>query len=172
MTSHSEIKVTCHGADNLPIDRILEFQGNLKKITKENLDKLKKAILKYGFTAPLFVWDDHGDYRLLDGHQRLKALLKMREEGYTIPMIPVDYIEAEDEAEAKAKLLHITSQYGEFSTEGFMDFTDGLEFDFEGIRLTDGEFNIDYSIPDENKEIDEESFLNTDNECPKCGFKW
>ena len=32
-----EIKVTCKGADILPIDALENFQGNLKKITKENL---------------------------------------------------------------------------------------------------------------------------------------
>ena len=37
-----EIKVTCKGADILPIDALENFQGNLKKITKENLNKLKK----------------------------------------------------------------------------------------------------------------------------------
>jgi hypothetical protein len=135
------IEIKCKGADTLPIDRIVEFQGELKKLSKENENKLRNSILKHGFIAPFFVWDDHGEWKLLDGHQRLKTLLKMREEGYDIPMLPVDYIEADSEEDAKRKLLHISSQYGEFTTDGFENFTFGLD-GFEDIRLTNDEFEI------------------------------
>jgi len=30
----------------------------------------------------------------------------------------------------------------------------------------------DGGIPEGNKPIDEEAMANTENECPKCGFKW
>ena len=142
------IEIKCKGADTLPIDRILEFQNDLKTLSKDNEKKLRNSILKFGFIAPFFVWDDHGEWRLLDGHQRLKTLLKMREEGYDIPMLPVDYIEADSEEDAKRKLLHITSQYGEFSTDGFENFTFGLD-GFEDIRLTDVEFAVDVFFVDE-----------------------
>lgn len=132
------IQIKCKGADTLPIDRILEFQNDLKTLSKDNEKKLRNSILKFGFIAPFFVWDDQGEWKLLDGHQRLKTLLKMREEGYDIPLLPVDYIEADSEEDAKRKLLHITSQYGEFSPEGFENFT--LDLDgFEDIVLMDGE---------------------------------
>lgn len=153
------IEVKCKGADILPIDRILEFQGELKTLSKSNEKKLRNSILKFGFIAPFFVWDDKGEWRLLDGHQRLKTLLKMREEGYDIPLLPVDYIEADSEEDAKRKLLHITSQYGEFTADGFENFTFGLD-GFEDIRLTNDEFFFktkedevvvedDYEIPED-----------------------
>lgn len=142
------IEIKCKGADTLPIDRILEFQGGLKELSKENEKKLRNSILKFGFIAPLFLWDDHGEWRLLDGHQRLKTLLKMREEGYDIPMLPVDYIEADSEEDAKRKLLQITSQYGEFTVEGFEEFTFGLD-GFEDIRLTNDEFDVGMFFADE-----------------------
>lgn len=153
------VQIKCKGADTLPIDRIVEFQGELKKLSKENENKLRNSILKHGFIAPFFVWDDHGEWKLLDGHQRLKTLLKMRKEGYDIPMLPVDYIEADSEEDAKRKLLHITSQYGEFTVDGFENFTFGLD-GFEDIRLTNDEFVFktkeeegvvedDYEIPEE-----------------------
>ena len=154
-----KIEIKCKGADTLPIDRILEFQGELKELSKENEKKLRNSILKFGFIAPLFVWDDKGEWRLLDGHQRLKTLIKMREEGYDIPLLPVDYIEADSEEDAKRKLLHITSQYGEFTADGFENFTFGLD-GFEDIRLTNDEFFFktkedevvvedDYEIPED-----------------------
>ena len=160
LDSKKVIEIKCKGAGTLPIDRILEFQGELKTLSKDNEKKLRNSILRFGFIAPFFVWDDKGEWRLLDGHQRLKTLLKMREEGYDIPLLPVDYIEADSEEDAKRKLLHITSQYGEFSPEGFENFTFGLD-GFEDIRLTNDEFDIsflrdkeeakedNYEIPDE-----------------------
>ena len=135
----NDIRVTCRGADSLPIDAIVEFQGALKTITQDNLDKLKRSILRHGFTAPFFVWQS-ADNHLIDGHQRLKALLALRQEGYDMPLLPVVYIEADSEAHAKEKLLYITSQYGEFTREGFASFVDGLDFSMEDMRLTDGEF--------------------------------
>jgi hypothetical protein len=97
------------------------------------------SILEKGFIAPIFVWDDAGEYRLLDGHQRLKTLLWMREKGWDIPMLPVDIIEADDEQDAKKKLLAITSQYGEFTTDGYAEFITDIEVE-DSIRLVDGDF--------------------------------
>lgn len=90
--SDKKIIVTCKGADVLPIDSIENFQGDLKRITKQNLEKLKKRIIKDGINVPLFVWRVNDWCRLLDGHQRLKALLSLREDGYELPLIPVAYI--------------------------------------------------------------------------------
>lgn len=135
----NKIVVKCKGHKTLPIDQLLEFQGGLKRLTQKNREKLIGSICERGFIAPIFVWDDSGDYRLLDGHQRLKTLLWMRENGWDIPMIPVDIIEADSEQDAKKKLLAITSQYGEFDLDGFIEFTSDIEID-ETIRLTDGEW--------------------------------
>jgi DNA modification methylase len=152
------ITVKCKSHTTLPIDRLVEFQGNLKKLSQKNREKLIGSICERGFIAPIFVWDDQGEYKLLDGHQRLKTLLWMREKGWDIPIIPVDIIEADSEEDAKKKLLAITSQYGEFDLEGFMDFSADIDID-ETIRLVDKEF--DYQIRD-GLDISEQ-----DNEIPK-----
>lgn len=139
-----QIVVKCKSADLLPIDTILEFQGNLKRLTKTNREKLKRSILKYGFIAPIFVWENQGDYYILDGHQRLKTLIHMRQEGYNIPLLPVDYIEAATEKEAHDKLLVITSQYGEFDKYELEEWCNNIEKDTkELLRLTDSELKID-----------------------------
>ena len=171
----NDIRVTCRGADSLPIDAIVEFQGSLKTITQDNLDKLKRSILRHGFTAPFFVWAS-ADNHLIDGHQRLKALLALRQEGYDMPLLPVVYIDADSEAHAKEKLLYISSQYGEFTSEGFAEFTADVDFDMSDIRLTDGVFFVaegsEFELPDDNQDIDEDDMSNTEHECPNCGFKW
>jgi hypothetical protein len=45
------------------------------------------------------------------------------------------YIEAESEQEAKEKLLYITSQYGEFSTNGLYDFVGDFEITLKEFSL-------------------------------------
>ena len=128
-----EIKIACRAANILPIDSIIEFQG-----------KLKKSILKNGFTAPIFIWEDAGDNKILDGHQRLATLIKMRQEGYDIPLLPVAYIYAEDETEARRKLLAITSQYGEFDALELADWLDELDDDIKDtLRFVDEEMIIE-----------------------------
>lgn len=153
-----KIIVKARGNQTLPIDRLLEFQGNLKRLTQKNREKLMASILEKGFIAPIFVWDDAGEYRLLDGHQRLKTLLWMREKGWDIPMLPVDIIEADDEQDAKGKLLAITSQYGEFTTDGYAEFINDIDVD-PFTRLVDGEFDIQIR---EDIDVSEQ-----DNEMPK-----
>ena len=150
----NKIIVKARGNQTLPIDRLLEFQGNLKRLTQKNREKLMASILEKGFIAPIFVWDDAGEYRLLDGHQRLKTLLWMREKGWDIPMLPVDIIEADDEQDAKKKLLAITSQYGEFTVEGYAEFINDIEVE-DYVRLVDGDFmfrdgdiDLDFQTPE------------------------
>ena len=147
------IAIRCEGSMTLPLDTILEFQGKLKKLTKSNLEKLKNNILKKGFTAPPFVWDDKGDYRILDGHQRLAALISLREDDYDIPMIPVALIHAENEKDAREILLQISSQYGEFDMDELETWLDECDSEVaETLRLVDKEIE---SIQKETKDPDE-----------------
>lgn len=144
MSQKQEIKITCKGADLLPFDSLENFQGNLKKITKQNLDKLKKRIIRDGINVPLFVWRENDWCRILDGHQRLKALQSLREDGYIIPMIPVCYIEAEDEKDARQKLLGITSQFGEFEMEELSEWLAELDADVKDtVRLADAGLKLE-----------------------------
>ncbi len=142
-TSVKSIRVTCQGAATLPIEQLVEFQGNLKKLSKKNLEKLKARILEDGFNVPFFVWDHDGVYSLLDGHQRTRALASLRADGYVIPALPVAYIEASDIADARKKLLAISSQYGEFDSEELAGWLSEMD---EGIadtlRIVDGEMDI------------------------------
>lgn len=115
----ADIEVKCRANDTLPIDRIVEFQGKLKTLSADNEQRLRASIMKYGFIAPIFVWDNAGDFSVLDGHQRLRVLLKLREEGHDLPMIPVVYVEAEDEADAKRKLLQVQASMESLAPRGW-----------------------------------------------------
>lgn len=129
------IKIACKGADVLPLDAIEDFQGNLKRRSKKDIDLIVRSIDKYGFSFPFFVWNGDGHNRCLDGHGRIQALAEMRRRGVSLPLFPVAYIEAADEAEAKQKLLRLNSQYGQMSIDSVLEFTSGLEVDFGDLAL-------------------------------------
>ena len=152
----STLRVTCKGAQTLPLDRIEEFQGNLKKLSKKNLEKLKKRIIEDGFNVPFFVWDHEGMYKALDGHQRIKALCSLREEGWDIPLLPVAFIEASDEQDARKKLLAISSQYGEFDSAELSEWLDEIGGEVaETLRLVDSELKIEKEEEEETSGDDE-----------------
>lgn len=133
-----EIKVACKGAGVLDIAQIVDFQGNLKRRGIEDIEKLKTSILKYGFSFPFFIWVNNGINYCFDGHGRLMALKELRKEGYSVPELPVVYVEAKDEAEAKQKLLRLNSQYGQMTLESVLDFAKGLDLIAEELSLMDG----------------------------------
>lgn len=144
----SEIKITCKGADLLPLDAITEFQGGLKKRTKKDIEKIITSIKKYGFSFPFFIWNGTGDNYCLDGHGRIQALAEMRRQGVDLPLFPVVYVEAGNAEEAKQKLLRLNSQYGELTMGGLMDFA-------EDIELATEELSFGFEITFDKKEAEE-----------------
>lgn len=52
----STIKISCSTKDYLPLDTLVEFQGDLKSLSEENYQKLKSEILQTGFAFPIYVW--------------------------------------------------------------------------------------------------------------------
>ena len=133
------IRIECTGADSLPLDAIEEFQGNLKKRSKKDIELIITSIEKYGFSFPFFIWNGTGHNYCLDGHGRIQALSELRRKGEDLPMFPVVYVEAKDEAEAKNKLLRLNSQYGQMTVESVLEFTDGIEMQFDELMLSCGE---------------------------------
>jgi hypothetical protein len=117
------IKVTCKGSASVPIETLLNFQGNLKSFDKSALEKLKRSLIKHGFSFPVFVWGNE----ILDGHQRIFAAKRLVEDGYSIGKIPVVEIEAKDKKEAGEKLLVLNSTYGKKTNDGMLSFLDDFE---------------------------------------------
>ena len=126
-----KIKISCQAADTLPLDAIEEFQGNLKKRSKKDIDKIIRSIVEYGFSFPFYVWNGTGHNYCLDGHGRILALTEMRKRGTDLPLFPVVYVDAENEEEAKQKLLRLNSSYGDITQSGFEEFTQGLKMEMD-----------------------------------------
>ena len=82
---------------------------------------------------------------ILDGTQRRAALVALEAEGWTIPPLPVVYIYADDEAQARRILLSISSQYGEWVEEELSAWLDEIDDDVKKtLRLVDKEIRMSY----------------------------
>lgn len=168
-----EIQIKCTGSDYLDIEEMRDFQKGLKTLSVENQKKLQGSIITNGIITPFFIWDNNGEKKIMDGHQRFKTLSDMKDAGFTIPKLPVVYIQAESEADAQAKLLYITSQYGDFDLNELEIFCGDIEIDTSEIRLMQNE--IDLIIPDFQPTTGEnQGKLDKikKKECPNCGFKF
>jgi DNA modification methylase len=133
------VKIQCKGANVLPLDAITDFQGTLKKRGKKEIDAIIKSIERFGFSFPFFIWNGTGDNYCLDGHGRIQALAEMRRQGVSLPLFPVVYVEAVDEAEAKQKLLRLNSQYGQMTVDSVLEFTGGMEMQWDELALPGGD---------------------------------
>ena len=157
------IEIKCTGSDTIELHQLREFQGELKERTAGDVEKIIKSIKKHGFSFPLFVWahaDENGGYinHVLDGHGRLKALQKMAADGEEIPPLPCVYVSAENEAEAKEKLLKLNSQYGHMTAESVADFLDGMEIELDDLALPDGVLDLSgIAAPEEETEGDDDA---------------
>lgn len=175
------IKVTCQGADSLPISALTAFQGNLKTLHEKEYNKLKNSIQRHGFAFPVFIWKNGGENFIIDGHQRVFVANKMIEEGWEIENgnVPVDWIEAETLKGAKEKVLLSASQYGKIDIDGLYEFIETSELNYielqEFVDLVNTK--IDYVMgPPNFKEGEEKEQGRLDEKasikCPECGYEW
>ena len=140
------MKISCDCKDTLSLDEITEFQGGLKARSPEEVGKIIKSLKKYGFAFPFFIWKESGKNWCLDGHGRLLSLKKMRQDGEKIPPLPVVYVKAKDEGEARNLLLRLNSQYGRMTADSVREFANGFDVDFTELQLPCG--MIDFEIAD------------------------
>lgn len=146
------IKVNCDVKETLNISELTEFQGDLKHRDDNDVSKIIKSIKKHGFAFPFFVWKHDDINHVFDGHGRLMALKLLQEKGEEIPPLPVVYVNAKDEAEAKEMLLKLNSNYGHMTKDSVLEFLDGLEIEFEDLELP--ETTIDFEIESESEETE------------------
>lgn len=148
-----KIRITCDTASMMPIDDFEAFQGKLKSITEAEFEKLKSAILKYGFSFPVFVWRKS----ILDGHQRVQAVKRLIDDGYELEggMLPVALIQAKDRKEAAEKLLLINSRYATIGQDGFDWFVEDFDLDLSELDDFLEIPEVDISFKDEQTNDDE-----------------
>ncbi|SEP80805.1 ParB-like nuclease domain-containing protein [Treponema bryantii] len=109
----------CKTKDTLTLAEITAFASDIKNRTSHDIERLKDSMKENGFLFPIFVWKNHNV--ILDGKARYLALKQLKDEGFILDNIPVVFVDAKDEEEAKEKVLQVNSRYGKI-TEGSLNF--------------------------------------------------
>ncbi len=166
-----KLRVTCTASKLVALNDMHPLQGDLKSLSETSFEKLKASILKYGVAFPFFCWRNGGKLWICDGTQRDRVLHKLRDEGYQIPKLPVDFIQAKDKKEAKEKILLLSSQYGKMDLDSLYTFGLEAHLDFEELTPI-------LELPDINLEDFKDGYLKDETrkdhevfefQCPACG---
>lgn len=142
-----KVKIACEGAELANVVELEPLQGELKSLSEEAYAKLRKEIETTGLAFPFRVWKNKGKLKIVGGHQTQRVLLKMQADGWEIPKVPVSFIHAKSEAEAKRRVLQDISTYGQVDKDKLYEFMG--EFDMGIDDLVES-----FEIPD----VDLESF--------------
>jgi len=182
-TEDKVIPIRCTGSRYVHWDRLLTFQGELKEMKEADFDKFRALLLKYGWIAPIYCWDDKvlTDNTMADGHGRLLVLKELIHEGYSIDKIPVCDIQAKDTQEAAGMLLAINSKFQKITPQGLYEFTHNFKIDLptlETFKLPDINFEK-FKTEFHTETNDEGNDATPENkiykhlyECPSCGHKY
>jgi CRISPR/Cas system-associated exonuclease Cas4 (RecB family) len=160
------------------IYELRNLQGSLKLFSEEAYNKIKGRILEVGFKYLFYYWQDKEHKYIIDGHHRQKTLLKMKEEGISIPeYYPAIEIDAKDKKEAAKELLFLNSNYGEMTHQGLKEFINSFELNTIELKnieikplnanINDIINNVEFFPEDDNTSLDEIK----GKECPNCGYK-
>jgi hypothetical protein len=168
-TFNRELVLSCRTKDYLDYKLVRNFQGNIKSRTESNVEHIIRSIERHGFSFPLFVWRHDAVYDCLDGHGRLLALKVLDDSGVKIPLVPVVFVDADSELEARRKLVEVNNLNGTFVESAFIDFVSDLDLNL-----------VDYNIPDLDLEkIDKKLREQLNNSvkglkvvCPDCAYEF
>lgn len=167
---------------NVPINEVYPYPDNPREIDKSQFEKLKKSLTEFGFVEPLVVNLRQDDsYKpeekiptLVGGNMRWRAAkeLGLKE----VPIVEIN-LNRNKEAILNIALNRITGKWDISKLEKLVyDLSsEDLKLDLDLTGLEDWELELynpgekGYEPKIDEKEIKE---LETNNKCPKCGYKW
>jgi len=142
----------------LPLDMFKANKKNPKIHTPEQLEHIKKSIIRFGFNDPIATWGDK--FLIVEGHGRIQALKELVASGeYELPKEGVPYIPLDEltPAERDAYMLEhnqatmetdwdaelLADVLGDLSENGLdmSEFGFGLGDDEEDDPLLDDKYN-------------------------------
>lgn len=132
------INISVRDGGSIPLDRLNFLQDDLKEITDENKAKLKKEIVDTGFAFKPHVWCSPNDLTLylLDGHHRILVLRELQDDGYHVPLIPIDIVDADDIEAARRRVLQASSSYAKITEHGLSNFSINAKLNPDDIKMS------------------------------------
>lgn len=153
------------------VNDVISYSNNPKEHPDEQVKKIASSIKNYGWDQPIVV---DGDGEIIKGHGRLQAA-----ELLGLDTVPV--VERTDLSDAEKRASRIADN--KTAESQWEDETLALEveqiehdFDAEELGFDDDELDEllepeDMEMPDGFDEVDDEE-LETEHECPECGYEW
>lgn len=160
------IKITCDTKDLLAPDKLTPLQGELKSLTEKKYEKLKASLLRHGFVFPEYVWKNGKTNYVTDGHQRLRAIAMMKQQGIELEggKVPIVYVQADNKKHALELILAAMSEYGSYDEDSVYEFVKTNELDWSEIKpfsdfaaLNMGKLDVGWFQPDWTPEAQEKS---------------
>lgn len=175
-----------------PLTELAAHEENPKA---HDVAQIAESLRRFGFIDPVIVDERTG--KLAAGHGRLAALTLYRDrweagvDGWTEPpqgirvkgkvwSVPrvVGYSSAsDDEARAALVALNRTTELGGWDEEALLPILQALaegEYGLDGVGYDPSDLDAlerrlaDVEAPDDFPDVD----LETNTECPKCGYEW
>jgi hypothetical protein len=177
ITTHADcdasgIAVECSFTKLVNITELIPHPRNPNKHGADQIGLLAKVIKHQGWRAPVVVSTRSGF--VIAGHGRLEAATALG-----VDQVPVDFQDFKDEATEWAHLIadNKIAELADLSEADVLAILNELEgkidLDLTGYNPSAIDaLRATHSIPDSNIAIDEDALAVTNNECPKCGFKW
>ena len=155
------------------VDDLIPYMNNPKEHPPEQIDKIASSIKNYGFVQPLVIDSEN---EVIIGHGRLEAAKKLK-----LDKVPV--VVKDDLNEAQVKALRIADNkvsesewdYEALATEfDELDF-EGYDLDMTGFEEEDRE-EIEEMLKIDDVDLfgeqGESEEMDTEHQCPKCGYEW
>ena len=156
--------------ERVPIDDLIPYSNNPKDHPDEQVKKIASSIKNYGWDQPIVV---DGEGEIIKGHGRRKA-------AETLGLEEVPVIRRDDLTDAEAKAARIADNktaeapWNDDLLATEIELLD--DFDADDLGFSESEVDEllepdDMEIPDGFDEVDDEE-LETEHECPECGYEW
>ena len=147
------------------MEDLIPAEYNPRQMTAKQNEDLKASMKRFGCVEPILV-NMHKDRKniIIGGHQRLRVWKSLGNE--TIPCVEIE-VDRDRERELNVRLNLNTGEFDIDILANEFDIGELEDWGFDENELFGNE-----DIPEDNKDIDEDAMAETENECPKCGFKW
>jgi ParB-like chromosome segregation protein Spo0J len=169
----STIPVWCRYDEAADVESLVENPKNPNLHPEKQIALLSKIIRAQGWRAPITVSNRSGF--IVKGHGRLRAAILLQ-----VAQVPVERQDYATEAEEWQDCIadNRIAELAEIDSAVLKDLLETLDdgqndMDLTGFDAAELERLMNqFHVPDGNKPIDEDAMTQTENECPKCGFKW
>lgn len=159
----------------VPISKVLPWDKNPRGIREQDYERLKRQILKLGVYKPLVCYREGARFVVLGGNMRIRALKDLGAKE-----VEISIVRPKDEAEKIEFALSDNDRAGFYEEERLAELIQPYlaklnleDFKVDLGNTADLKQLMERFGPElEPKEQDFDETLPTQNECPKCGYKW